>query len=149
MPRTFTVEQANRTLPLVSRIVHDIVSLFPRWRACVGQIELLAADAHAELPDPRLAELEREVQALAAEIDVEKAPLEERKAAVDRNQATIDAMHRDLEDHHRKRTAEISRKQIEAANDRLFERERAKHPGTPEGISPELHRLLRRDGLLS
>ena len=69
MPRTFTVEQANRTLPLVSRIVHDIVTLYPRWRECVGQIELLAADAHAELPDPRLAELEREVQALAAEID--------------------------------------------------------------------------------
>lgn len=69
MGRTFTVEQANRTLPLVSRIVHDIVTLYPQWRERVNEIELLAANAHANDPDPRLTPLEREAQVLATEID--------------------------------------------------------------------------------
>jgi hypothetical protein len=67
--RTFTVDQANRTLPLVSRIVQDIVTLYPRWRERVEELELMAADAHAGRPDPRAQELEREVQSLAGEID--------------------------------------------------------------------------------
>jgi hypothetical protein len=65
----FTIEQANRTLPLVSRIVRDIVTLYPHWRDLVNEIELLAADTHADRPDPRLEQLERETQELAAEID--------------------------------------------------------------------------------
>jgi hypothetical protein len=69
MRRIFTVEQANRTLPLVSRIVHDIVTLYPRWRERVREIEVLAADARMEQPDPRAEQLEREAQALAAEIE--------------------------------------------------------------------------------
>jgi hypothetical protein len=69
MRRIFTVEQANRTLPLVSRIVRDIVTLYPRWRERVSEIEMLAADAHVDHPDPRIEQVEREAQALAAEID--------------------------------------------------------------------------------
>jgi hypothetical protein len=67
--RIFTVDQANRTLPLVSRIVRDIVTLYPRWRERVEELELMAADAHAEQPDPRVQQLEREAHALAVEID--------------------------------------------------------------------------------
>ena len=65
----FTADQANRTLPLVSRIVRDIVTLYPRWRERVAEIELIAAGAHAGQPDPRRDVLEREAQGLAAEID--------------------------------------------------------------------------------
>lgn len=65
----FTADQANRTLPLVSRIVRDIVTLYPRWRDRVGEIELIAAGANAGAPNPRRDELEREAQALAEEID--------------------------------------------------------------------------------
>jgi hypothetical protein len=69
MRTSYTVEQANRTLPLVSRIVGDIVSLYPRWRERVNEIEIRAANARLEEPDPRAAQLEREAQEIAAEID--------------------------------------------------------------------------------
>jgi hypothetical protein len=41
----FTLAEANRTLPLVKRIVADIVALHPRWRELVAQYELVAAQA--------------------------------------------------------------------------------------------------------
>lgn len=69
MRTSYSVDQANRTLPLVSRIVGDIVSLYPRWRECVSEIEIRAANARLEEPDPRAVHLEREAQELAREID--------------------------------------------------------------------------------
>jgi hypothetical protein len=66
--KTFTVEQANRTLPLVSRIVQDIVTQHARWRECVRQSELIAAAATPARPDERVEAIEREIQALAEEI---------------------------------------------------------------------------------
>ena len=69
MRTSYSVEQANRTLPLVSRIVGDIVSLYPRWRERVNEIEIRAGGATLDEPDPRTAELEREAQEIAAEID--------------------------------------------------------------------------------
>ena len=69
MRTSYTVDQANRTLPLVSRIVGDIVSLYPRWRERVNEIEIRAANARLDEPDPRAAQLEREAQEIAAEID--------------------------------------------------------------------------------
>jgi hypothetical protein len=47
-PRFFTVAEAQRTLPLVRRIVADLMSEYPRWRAAVGRFELLSAGARAE-----------------------------------------------------------------------------------------------------
>ena len=69
MRTSYTVDQANRTLPLVSRIVGDIVSLYPRWRERVTEIEIRAGSATIDEPDPRAAQLEREAQEIAAEID--------------------------------------------------------------------------------
>jgi hypothetical protein len=60
-PRIFTVEEANRTLPLVRRIVHDLLQDYPRWRAAVSHYEILSGGARAdwgetpELLDARLA----------------------------------------------------------------------------------------------
>src|ERR687885_2195723 len=63
----FTLEQANRTLPLVGRIVADMVRTFADWRAKVHELELASASARADGGAP--VGLEREVQAFAAEID--------------------------------------------------------------------------------
>jgi hypothetical protein len=44
MPRKyFTPEEANRTLPLVRRIVQDIVDAYREWKASLGRYELAAA----------------------------------------------------------------------------------------------------------
>jgi hypothetical protein len=44
----FSLADANRTLPLVQRIVADLVSLHPQWRELVAEYELVAAQARPE-----------------------------------------------------------------------------------------------------
>jgi hypothetical protein len=46
--RYFTLAEANKTLPLVRRIVADITALYPRWRELVYQYELVAARARPD-----------------------------------------------------------------------------------------------------
>jgi hypothetical protein len=59
--KLFTVEEANRTLPLVQRIVRDLLEEYPRWRSAVSHYEVLSGGARAdwgetpELLDARLA----------------------------------------------------------------------------------------------
>ena len=68
MDKLFTVEQANRTLPLVRRIVEDLVRQYKLWQERLTASEVAAAGAG----EARLREAERlqkEVQALAAEIE--------------------------------------------------------------------------------
>ena len=69
MKTSFTLTDANRTLPLVSRIVQDLMTRYPAWRELVEEYELLTASQRADSPDPRLTQLERRVTALAREID--------------------------------------------------------------------------------
>ncbi len=44
----FTLAEANRTLPLVKRVVSDIMSVYPQWKDLVAQYELIAAKARPE-----------------------------------------------------------------------------------------------------
>lgn len=69
MPKLFTPELANQSLPLVRRIVEDIVVQFARWQARVREFELAAANNSVATPDPQAAQLEREVAALAADLE--------------------------------------------------------------------------------
>ena len=68
-PRLYTLEQANRTLPLVRRIAEDIVVQYRRWQERVREFEIVTTRSTADLPDARAEDIQREVQSLAAEID--------------------------------------------------------------------------------
>jgi hypothetical protein len=67
-PKQFTVEQANATLPLVRRIVQDIVTQYRAWNEKLNEIDLVAASGRAADNDvaDRLA---AEAQSLAREIE--------------------------------------------------------------------------------
>ncbi len=77
MPRYFTLSEANRTLPLVRRIVSDITALYPRWRDLVYRYELVAVQARPEWGEsPEQLELSRQIEAVAADISRYQAELE-------------------------------------------------------------------------
>jgi hypothetical protein len=59
-PRIFTLDEAERTLPLVRRIVADIQVEFRAWRDALGEYELAAADARGDAPEPADLEALRE-----------------------------------------------------------------------------------------
>jgi hypothetical protein len=68
--RFFTLSEANRTLPLVKRVVQDVASYYPTWKDLVARYELLAAGARpdwGESPD-QLA-LKAEIDAVAGKIN--------------------------------------------------------------------------------
>ncbi len=44
----FTLDQANRTLPLVGRVVTDIVDEYRRWKDLIFRYELIAAGSKAD-----------------------------------------------------------------------------------------------------
>ena len=72
----FTVDHANRTLPLVRRIVEDVVREHRRWQEAIVELDLLVSGVRADLPDPRAAALEKEIQSIAKEIDLFQAELD-------------------------------------------------------------------------
>jgi hypothetical protein len=72
----FTVEQATRTLPLVRKIVEDVVRQHRRWREAILELDLVASAARADDPPDRAEELERKAQSLARELDGYQRELE-------------------------------------------------------------------------
>lgn len=76
MKRTFTVEQANRMLPLVGRIVQDIVTHHERWLQVVGEFELVNLSNDIESATGRAFELQREAERIAGDIQGFVAELE-------------------------------------------------------------------------
>jgi hypothetical protein len=85
--KLFTVEQANRMLPLVRRIVEDIVREHRRWQEKIRELELVASTAGsvavngqpapAESSDDRTTALERDAMTIARDIDAFERELEQ------------------------------------------------------------------------
>jgi len=69
MDKIFTVEEANRTLPLVSKIVEDLVREHKLWEDKVREFELATVGSSPEHPDP-IAEL-LQIEALRLAKDIE------------------------------------------------------------------------------
>ena len=71
----YTVDRANRTLPLVRRIVEDIVREHERWQDAIARLDLLMA-TNTDTVDLRVVSLEREAQVIARDIDAFQGELE-------------------------------------------------------------------------
>jgi len=69
MEKIFTIEEANRTLPLVSRIVEDLVREHKMWEDKVREFELATVGASPEHPDAMAELLQAEAQRLAIDIE--------------------------------------------------------------------------------
>ena len=71
------MDQANKTLPLVKRVVADIAALYPEWRDLVGRYELAAAQAKPEWGESteqlelrgRIEQVARQINGYLAELD--------------------------------------------------------------------------------
>lgn len=72
----FTVDQANRTLPLVRRIVEDVVREHQRWQEGIVELDLIGSVTRPEMPDPRIVALEQKIQGIARDIDAFQRELE-------------------------------------------------------------------------
>jgi hypothetical protein len=69
-PRLFTREEAERTLPLVRRIVRDLMLEHPAWRRAVARYEVLAGTTRAgEAEAAELIAAQHDVEAHASRID--------------------------------------------------------------------------------
>ena len=71
----YTVDRANRTLPLVRRIVEDVVREHERWQDAIARLDLLMATS-TDTVDLRVVALEKEVQTIARDIDAFQGELE-------------------------------------------------------------------------
>ncbi|HET7042851.1 MAG TPA: DUF2203 domain-containing protein, partial [Gemmatimonadales bacterium] len=68
-PRIFTLDEAERTLPLVKRIVVDLQNEYALWRVAVGEFELASAGSLADGPPAaEVAAAEQEVERLAVRV---------------------------------------------------------------------------------
>jgi hypothetical protein len=66
----FTLAEANRTLPLVKRVVSDVMSVYPQWKDLVTQYELVAAKARPEWGEsPEQVALKGQIDSIAAKIN--------------------------------------------------------------------------------
>jgi hypothetical protein len=74
----FTIEEANRTLPLVRKIVQDIVDDYRRWKEALARYELAAAYQRPETGESEeVVTRRREVDDLAERINGYIAELEQ------------------------------------------------------------------------
>jgi hypothetical protein len=69
MRTKFTIEEANRTLPLLRRIVGDVVRDYWRWQEKVREFEEVAANRQLGEPNEDADRLEKETLELARDIE--------------------------------------------------------------------------------
>jgi hypothetical protein len=71
VPRKFfTLAEANRTLPLVKRVVSDIMSAYPTWKDLVGRYELVASKARPDWGESKeQLDLKTQIDAIATKIN--------------------------------------------------------------------------------
>jgi hypothetical protein len=69
MRKSFTVDEANRMLPLVRRIVGDAVRDYWRWQDAVQEFEIASLRSSPDQPDEIAEQLQGEATRLAGEID--------------------------------------------------------------------------------
>lgn len=68
--KLFTLAEANRTLPLVQRVVADIMAVYPQWKDLVARYELIAAQARPEWGEsPEQLSLKAEIDGVALKIN--------------------------------------------------------------------------------
>jgi len=67
--RPYSEALANRALPLVRRIVDDLVMRYREWLDAVRRFEYATTKSTAEAPDPEAEGLQAEAERTAAEID--------------------------------------------------------------------------------
>ena len=67
-PKIFTLEDAERALPLVRRIVIDLQHEYALWRSAVGKFELASAGGTGETAAAEVQEAEREVSVLSERV---------------------------------------------------------------------------------
>ena len=72
----FTVEQANRTLPLVRKIVEDVVQQHRRWRETIMELDLVSSTTRSDAPHERAEQLEQQALSQARELDGYQKELE-------------------------------------------------------------------------
>ena len=74
--KLFTLAEANRTLPLVKRIVADIMTAYHQWKDLLGRYELIAAQARPDWGESKeQLDLKAQIDALAAKISEFEAEL--------------------------------------------------------------------------
>jgi hypothetical protein len=74
-PPRYTAELANRALPLVRRIVDDLVMRYRDWQDAVSRFEYATTKSTASAPDPEADALQAAAELLAAEVDAHVAEL--------------------------------------------------------------------------
>ena len=76
-PKIYTEELANRALPLVRRIVDDLVVRFRAWQDAVSRFEYATIKSTASAPDPEADASQSEAGRMAEEIDICVGELDE------------------------------------------------------------------------
>lgn len=70
MAKFFNLAEANRTLPLVRRVVQDIMSVYPEWKDLVARYELVASQARPEWGESKeQLDLKAQIDAVAGVIN--------------------------------------------------------------------------------
>jgi hypothetical protein len=76
--KVFTLAEANRTLPLVKRVVQDIMTVYPEWKDLVARYELIAAQARPEWGESKeQLDLKVQIDAVAGKINSYLGELEQ------------------------------------------------------------------------